>query len=63
MSKPKLKTITLECLWEDQPNSDYRVRSITDSVEYRPGNFLTKKTVAELCAARDWKVVVVKRAD
>lgn len=54
----KIKTMKLVCIWPDQNNSDYRVDQVTDSVEYRPGTFLTKKEVASLCDAKDWKITI-----
>ncbi len=56
----KNKTITLECLWSDQPKSDYRVKQITNSVEYKPGQIVTHAEAAELCEAKSWNVVMVR---
>lgn len=57
----KLKTITL--LW-GIPDRDvtgkmnYRVDKITDSTEFAPYQVLKKEQVDELCAAKDWKVII-----
>ena len=59
----KIKTIRLA------PHTDphslegeiYRVEQITDSIEFVPSKYLTKKQVVELCEAKDWKVTVVER--
>lgn len=37
----------------------YRVEQVTDSVEFRPGQLLSRKEVEDLCASKEWKVTVV----
>ena len=36
----------------------YRVAKIVNSTEYAPGDFLNKAAVDELCAAKEWQVLV-----
>jgi len=40
----------------NEPVRPYRVASITDSVEYAPGDYLTKDEVSVLCASKEWTV-------
>jgi len=37
----------------------FRVEQITDSVEYRTGQFLERAEVEKLCASTEWKVTIV----
>lgn len=37
----------------------YRVEKVTDSIEFAPSTQLSKSQVEELCASKQWKVVVV----
>jgi hypothetical protein len=67
----KLKTITLSVRRFPDPRSNtpgaqvsvYRCKQITDSVDYSPGEELTKKQVEELCASPGWKVTQVRAGD
>lgn len=36
----------------------YRVERVTDSVDYKPGDMLTKEAVKELCDKAAWKVTI-----
>lgn len=57
----KTKTITVEfrpVMGNDGPEDGYTIRSVTDSVEFRPGTSLTKTQVNDLCNAKDWKVTI-----
>lgn len=57
----KTKTINLSYPWADRDSNRvdlYRVEIITDSVEYQPHEMLKPATVEELCAHKDWRVVI-----
>jgi hypothetical protein len=46
---------------EGESRSDplgYRVGTVTDSLEYSPGDIISKREAEGLCASRDWKVTV-----
>lgn len=53
---PKVRTIQLA---HDLSAGTYRVVTVTDSVQYRPGEFLVRDVVAGLCDDAAWKVKVV----
>ena len=42
-------------------NRTFKVEQVTDTVEFYPGQTLTKKEVDVLCASAQWKVTVVSR--
>lgn len=54
----KQKTITLT---KDLSEAEYLVERVTDSVEHRPGSYLTEARVEALCADEEWKVTVSRR--
>lgn len=57
----KLKTLTLiyqPAGLADKPRGDYQVAKITNSTEYAPGYWLTKKEVDDLCEAKGWAVTI-----
>jgi hypothetical protein len=58
----KIANITLDwgfCPEGEPPGTHgYRVRSVTDSLEFHPGQILKKPQVEELCASGQWKVIV-----
>lgn len=63
MTKMKTIRLTRHVADVDRSNSfSYRVVTITDSVEFGPGDVLTKKQVEGLCSAKDWKVTVANAA-
>lgn len=37
----------------------WRVETVTDSIEFAPGDFLEKNIVDSICAALQWKVTIV----
>lgn len=55
---PKQKTITLT---KDPSEAEYLVERVTDSVEYRPGTYLSEAELEGLCEDEDWKVTVSRR--
>lgn len=63
----KLKTIKLSDGWMNPHSFDgeprkYRVEQITDSMDFRTGDYLEKPQVANLCASREWKVTIIPRS-
>lgn len=52
----KVRTIHLT---HDLSAGTYRVVKVTDSVTYRPGEFLEKDVVGALCDDAAWKVTVL----
>lgn len=57
----KVKTITLLYGVPDRDvdgKFNYIVEKVTDSTEFAPRSILKKEKVDELCAARDWKVII-----
>jgi hypothetical protein len=58
----KTKTIHLKTIQNrdtvDGKPFTYRVIKIANSTEYAPGDFLNKAAVDELCAAKEWQVLV-----
>lgn len=44
---------------QTQADLRYRVDKVVNSVEYYPGQMLTRKEVADLCDATSWEVNVV----
>jgi len=58
----KLKTIKIAVYGpREAPTSEmeYRVLQVTDSTEFKPGEFIPFKHVNELCDAKYWKVTLV----
>lgn len=61
----KIKTIKLERSTDLDKSemhkrvNKYKVLQITDSLDFEPQAFITAEQVAELCAAKDWKVTIV----
>jgi hypothetical protein len=53
----KTKTITLQHNPAFSSNP-YHVVVVTDSLEFTPGQNLTRKDAEALCVARDWKVTI-----
>lgn len=37
----------------------FRVEQITDSIEYRTGQYLERNEIEQLCERNDWKVTIV----
>lgn len=64
MSKVKTVTLTAGHRIESEPVgvTGYRVERVTDTVEFAPGDIVTKKVVADLCDSKQWKVIVQKVA-
>jgi hypothetical protein len=67
----KTKTISLETYEvidseKKSPPYDmkrvWKVRRVTDSIEYTPGQGLDKATVDSLCASSAWKVTITEPA-
>lgn len=65
MTKPEdnvnitTKKYTLGLVWGIH---QYEVKSITNSVEFVPGEWLNKDIVAEVCARKDWEVTITDNA-
>lgn len=61
----KTKTITLEPgfrSFDMPPNTQgYRVGRVTDSLEFSPGDIISKEKAQELCDLADWKVTVANQ--
>lgn len=58
----KIATITLRYIDVHAPFSGepaWRVEKVTDSIDYHPGQTLTKSTVDGLCSSRWWKVTII----
>jgi hypothetical protein len=57
----KIKTMTVSHPWTvlGDPTKTFKIEKLTDTTEFAPGSFLSKKEVDELCVARDWKVTIV----
>lgn len=60
----KAKTVTLAYPFRLE-EGDYRwkVEKVGNSVDVTPGDLLSKAQVEDLCAARDWTVVIVANKD
>jgi ribosomal protein S17 len=64
----KIKTITVIPGYahpdklETKEGKGYKVNKVTDSVEFTPGDILTRKEVDELCQSKEWKVTVTSRS-
>jgi hypothetical protein len=58
VDKPKI--ITLSRGWENGEGIRYRVESITNSIEYEPGQYLTHAEVESLCNAIGWQVNIMR---
>ena len=58
-----MKTITLIDLRSvsSQPDSAFRVKSLTNSITKKIGDYLSEKDVEFFLAEKDWKVNVVGR--
>lgn len=68
----KIKTMTLEFpvpnfsrdfrpTGPDDPNMDvYRIKKVTDSIEYQPGRLLLKSEVEVLCRDESWKITAIE---
>jgi len=54
---PKKGTFSTVEDWEMAAR--FRVEQVTDSIQYRTGQFLERSDVEALCAAEDWKVTIV----
>ena len=56
-----MKTKTIKLLDNNRSSGKlhYKIEQITDSVEYRPGEWLDKATVEGLCNSADWKVTII----
>ncbi len=64
----KIKTILLSYPYPDPDDATarafhFRVERVTDSTEFAPGQFISKKTVDELCASAGWKVTSISKGD
>lgn len=60
----KMKSLKVSHPWptdHDNPetSSRYRVEQVTNSVEFSPGQLLTKKEIMSLCEATHWTVNTV----
>jgi hypothetical protein len=57
----KDKTITLSYPHSliDRKEDHYRVQKVTNSLEYAPLQYLSKKEADELCESHQWKVTIV----
>lgn len=65
----KIKTITLtfghlnpKAEVGDKDIYIYRVEKVTDSVDFSPGDFLTKEKVNEICGWKEWKVAITQNS-
>ena len=66
----KIKTITLSFPHYDNSKSMplervdaprvFCVEKVTDSTEFAPASQMSKSQVDELCASREWKVIIVQ---
>lgn len=65
--KDKIISLTLSYPYPDASMvtgpDRYRVDRIINSTEHLPGEFLRKPKVDELCAAKNWHVIITPRAD
>lgn len=46
---------------ETKEGKGYKVGKVTDSVEFTPGDIITRQQVDELCSAKDWKVTIINK--
>ncbi len=44
----------------DKDAIGYTVLKVTDSLEFDPGQFVTKAEADSLCRSREWKVTITK---
>ena len=56
--KQKQRSICLTA--RPMPASEFRVHSITNSMEFRPGQYLNSAQVQELCMAPEWQVKIIR---
>ena len=57
--QPKIKHITMELTWHKAFNA-YRVESITDTVYYKPGDFLSEDVVKACNKNPQWSTKAVR---
>jgi hypothetical protein len=65
----KIKTIILRAGFahfdkpETKEGKGYQVQRVTDSIQYTPGDILTRRDVESLCESNQWKVTVEKNTN
>jgi hypothetical protein len=51
-----MKTKTIKLMW-NEAFQKFRVSQVTNSVEYKAGDMLSKRDVEDLCNSPRWQVV------
>lgn len=53
---PPTKAIQLSLTYY---SGSYKVTACNNTAQYKPGDWLTQQAVAEICALRNWQVIIV----